>query len=116
MEGKVQIQTIIGKATTFQGTIGSTENIQIDGKQKGEIITKGNLYISETGEVEGQTQAKNLLVAGVLHGETKVDGKMEILATGRFQGEAEMSVFIVEEGAGFQGECRQTKKEKWGLP
>ena len=110
MEGKNQIQTIIGKATTFRGTIDSTENIQIDGKQEGEIITKGNLIISETGEVEGKTQAGNLLLAGVLQGETKVSGKMEILATGKFQGEAEMAIFIVEEGAGFQGECRQNIK------
>ena len=88
MEGKIQIQTIIGKATTFRGTIGSAENIQIDGKQIGEITTRGNLYISETGEVEGKAQANNLLIAGVLQGETKVNGKMEILATGKFQGEA----------------------------
>lgn len=110
MEGKNQIQTIIGKATTFRGTIGSTENIQIDGKHQGEIVTKGNLYISESGEVEGKVQADNLLLAGVLHGETKVNGKMEILSTGKFQGEAEMSIFVVEEGARFQGECRQNKK------
>lgn len=110
MEGKNQIQTIIGKATSFQGTIGSEENILIEGKQKGEIITEGDLYISETGEVEGKTQANNLLLAGVLYGETKVSGKMEILATGKFQGEAEMSIFVVEEGAGFQGECRQNKR------
>lgn len=108
--GKGQIQTLIGKATTFRGTINSTENIQIDGKQEGEIVTKGNLIISETGEVQGKAQAENLLIAGALSGETTVIRKMEILATGSFQGEAEMAIFIVEEGAGFQGECRQNKK------
>lgn len=110
MDGKSPIQTLIGKATTFRGTIESTENIQIDGKHEGEINTKGNLIISETGAVQGKTQAANLLIAGALEGETKINGKMEILASGRFQGEAEMSIFIVEEGAGFQGECRQNKK------
>ncbi|NLM37740.1 MAG: polymer-forming cytoskeletal protein [Firmicutes bacterium] len=110
MDGKNQIQTIIGKATSFRGTIGSTENIQIDGKHQGELVTKGNLYVSETGEVEGKAQADNLLLAGVFHGEAKVNGKLEIITTGKFQGEAEMSIFVVEEGARFQGDCRQNKK------
>ena len=109
-KGNNQIQTLIGKGTTFQGTIISSENMQIDGKQVGEITTKGNLIITESGEVRGKGQAENLLLAGVLDGESKVNRTMKILATGNFEGQAEMAIFMVEEGAGFQGECRQNKK------
>lgn len=108
--GKNQIQTLIGKATTFVGTIDSLENIQIDGKQEGEIKTKGNLIISETGVVQGKIQAENLLLAGSLQGELVVNRKFEILATGKYQGQAEMAVLVVEEGAGFEGESRQRQK------
>lgn len=107
--GKNLIQTVIGKATTFVGTIDSMENIQIDGKQEGEITTKANLVISETGDVQGKIHAENLLLAGSLRGETVVNRKLKILATGRFQGQAEMAILVVEEGAGFEGECRQNK-------
>ena len=93
--GNRQIQTVIGKETSFQGTISSTENIQIDGKQEGEITTKGTIIISENGEGQG---------------EAKITRKLEIFATGKFQGEAEMAIFIVEEGAGFHGTCQQNKK------
>ena len=109
-KGKNQILTMIGKATSFRGTISSEENIQIDGKQEGEITTKGNLIITETGEVHGKVEAENLFIAGFMQGETKIDRKLEVFATGNFQGEAEMAIFIVEEGAGFYGVCRQNKK------
>ncbi|HHT48118.1 MAG TPA: polymer-forming cytoskeletal protein [Firmicutes bacterium] len=108
--GKNQIQTIIGKATTFLGTISSAENIQIDGKQEGEITTKGGVVISETGNVQGKIQAESLLLAGSFEGETIVNGKLEILATGKLRGQAEMAILIVEEGAQFEGESRQNKK------
>ncbi|HEY8345612.1 MAG TPA: polymer-forming cytoskeletal protein [Bacillota bacterium] len=107
---KSQIQTLIGKATTFIGTIDSLENIQIDGKQEGELRTKGNLVISESGEAQGKIHAENLLLAGALQGETVVNRKMEILATGNFQGQAEMAILVVEEGARFEGECQQKQK------
>ena len=108
--GNKQIQTVIGKETSFQGTISSTENIQIDGKQEGEITTKGTIIISETGEGQGTVHADNLFIAGALQGEAKITRKLEIFATGKFQGEAEMAIFIVEEGAGFHGTCQQNKK------
>ncbi|HEY8391506.1 MAG TPA: polymer-forming cytoskeletal protein [Capillibacterium sp.] len=108
--GKSQIQTLIGQATTFVGTIDSGENIQIDGKQEGEIRTKGNLIISQTGAVQGKIAAENLLLAGTLQGETVVNRKFEILSTGKYQGQAEMAILVVEEGAGFEGECRQKQK------
>jgi cytoskeletal protein CcmA (bactofilin family) len=108
--GNKQIQTVIGKETSFQGRITSTENIQIDGKQEGEISTKGTVIISESGEGQGTVEADNMFIAGALQGEAKINRKLEIFATGKFQGVAEMAIFIVEEGAGFHGSCQQNKK------
>jgi len=73
-------------------------------------VTKGNLVITETGEVQGKIHTENLLLAGFLQGETVVNRKLEILTTGKFQGEAEMAILVVEGGAGFEGECRQKQK------
>jgi cytoskeletal protein CcmA (bactofilin family) len=40
-----------------------------------------------------------------------ISGKLKIVSTGQFQGEAVMSILIIEEGAGFQGQCQQTEKK-----
>ncbi len=112
MEGKEfngKIETIIGKETKFFGLIESTENIRIDGKHDGELSTKGDLLISETGEVQGRFKVRNLLIAGAVQGETDINGKLKILSTGNFRGEATMSILEINEGAGFQGKCQQNK-------
>ena len=103
--------TVIGGATSFQGTIISTENIRIDGKHEGEISKERDLLISETGELKGKVKAENLLIAGSVQGEMSISGKLKIVSTGQFQGEAVMSILIIEEGAGFQGQCQQTEKK-----
>ena len=81
--GNRQIQTVIGKETSFQGTISSTENIQIDGKQEGEITTKGTIIISETGEGQGTVNADNLFIAG--KGRLKLPVSLKSLQPGNFR-------------------------------
>lgn len=103
--------TIIGGATCFKGTITSSENIRIDGKHEGELTTQRDLVISESGAVKGIVHAENLLIAGSLQGETMITCKLKLLSSGKFQGEAEMVTLIIDEGACFQGECRQKGKK-----
>ena len=105
-------ETIIGDATSFKGTIVSKENIRIDGKHEGELTTQRDLVISESGQVRGVVQAENIVLGGALEGELKSTHKLMLLASARFQGKAEMLTLIIEEGACFQGECRQKEKEK----
>ncbi|NLW55990.1 MAG: polymer-forming cytoskeletal protein [Firmicutes bacterium] len=104
--------TIIGDATSFKGTIISNENIRIDGKHEGELTTQRDLVISESGQVKGVVQAANILLGGSLEGEMKSAHKVMLLASASFQGKAEMLTLIIEEGAFFQGECRQKEKRK----
>ncbi|NLW59761.1 MAG: polymer-forming cytoskeletal protein [Firmicutes bacterium] len=109
--GSRKIDTLIGKDSTFTGNIESTGTIRIDGKFEGEIVTKGDLVIGESGAVQGKIKAENIIIAGKVQGEVEAAGKLELVPTGNLQGEAKMALLVVEEGAVFQGNCQQYSKD-----
>lgn len=110
--GNKKIDTLIGKESSLTGNIESTGTIRIDGKFEGEIITKGDLVIGETGQVHGKIKAENITIAGTVQGEVEAAGKLELVPTGTLQGEAKMTLLVVEEGAVFQGNCQQFSKDR----
>ena len=110
--GNKKIDTLIGKDSGFTGNIESTGTIRVDGKFEGEITTKGDLVIGETGRVQGKIKAQNIIIAGEVKGEVEATGKLELVPTGNLQGEARMTLLVVEEGAVFQGNCQQIMKDQ----
>jgi cytoskeletal protein CcmA (bactofilin family) len=110
--GNKKIDTLIGKDSSFVGQIDSTGTIRVDGKFEGEITTKGDLVIGESGQVQGKIKAQNIVIAGQVRGEVEAGGKLELVPTGNLQGEARMTLLIIEEGAVFQGNCQQISKDQ----
>lgn len=101
-----QIETIIGKESTFKGTIEANGTIRIDGKLEGQLNSSGDIIIGETGEVKAQIQARNALIAGMLHGNICISEKLELLSTGKVYGDIEAAVLSIGEGAVFKGNCK----------
>ncbi len=110
--GNRKIDTLIGKDSSFIGNIESKGTIRVDGKFEGEIATKGDLVIGETGQIHGKIKAQNIIIAGKVKGEVEATDKLELVPSGNLQGEARMNLLVVEEGAVFQGNCQQLTKEQ----
>ena len=100
-----QIETIIGKDTSFQGTIEVKGTIRVDGKFEGQINSNGDIIIGENGEVKAQIQARNALIAGTLQGNISITEKLELLSTGKLYGDIDAAVLSIGEGAIFRGAC-----------
>lgn len=110
--GNKKIDTLIGRDSSFSGTIESSGTIRIDGKYEGEISTKGDLVIGEDGQVIGKIKAQDITIAGKVEGEVEAAGKLELVPTANLQGETRMMLLVVEEGAIFRGNCQQFTKDQ----
>ncbi len=110
--GNKKIDTLIGKESSVTGTLESIGTIRVDGRFEGDIITKSDLVVGESGQVHGKVKARNVTVAGLIKGDLEVSGKLELVPTAVVEGEARMSLLVVEEGAVFQGNCQQTPKDQ----
>ncbi|MFZ7102965.1 MAG: bactofilin family protein [Peptococcaceae bacterium] len=100
-----KVETIIGTGTHFQGVISSQGTVRIDGTFTGEVKAQGDLVIGESGALEANIDARNVLVSGEIKGNMQAKGKVEITPSGKVIGDIKVKNLIIDEGAIFKGAC-----------
>lgn len=107
-----EIDTIIGADTVFTGKITAKGSVRIDGGLQGDITTNGDIVIGDTGRVDGNIYARNVLIAGQMKGNVVASGKLELANTARMVGDLKVSSLVIDDGAVFQGTCQMDRPEK----
>ncbi|MCY6372134.1 bactofilin family protein [Clostridium ganghwense] len=102
------IDTIVGVETDMEGNINSNGIIKIDGKYNGEICTKTDVIIGETGFVKGNIKAENVSIAGRMEGNVRCTELLEITSTGKLIGDIEVKDISILQGAIFKGKSTMT--------
>ncbi|MBP2642354.1 MAG: hypothetical protein H6Q67_241 [Firmicutes bacterium] len=105
------METVIGKDTKITGNIEANGTIRIDGQVDGEIITKGDVIIGETGVVKAKVKAHGATVAGSMYGNAEITEKFEISPTGKMHGDIKTGTLSIGEGAIFKGACEMYSGE-----
>ncbi|MEA2101698.1 MAG: polymer-forming cytoskeletal protein [Thermodesulfobacteriota bacterium] len=103
---KDNIVGLLGKGTDFDGKLVFQGTLRIDGKFKGEIITKGVLVVGEGSLVHAEVNAETIVVHGEIHGNLCATKKIEIRGKGKVFGNIKTVGLIVEEGVTFEGSCQ----------
>lgn len=104
--GGEKLDTIIGKGTTFEGTINAEGTVRLDGRVQGGIIISGNLIVGEEGSVKGNIRTENAFVAGVIEGNVTATCQLHITSTARLIGDITIKSIIIDEGGVFVGNCK----------
>ncbi len=99
------LNTLIGKGSSFEGTLKVQSTIRIDGKVKGKIITSDSLVVGKDGSITGEVTAKNAIIGGKLKGKLHATGKVILEAKSEFNGELKTSRLVIDDGALFEGFC-----------
>ncbi len=100
-----KIDSIIGLESVFTGNLDSMGTLRIDGRFKGDIKTKGDVFIGAKAMIEGNVQARNIFLGGQVIGDIKAAGRVELNAAAKLHGALEVGYLIIEEGAVFKGSC-----------
>lgn len=80
------------------------QNYEIRGRFRGDLDTKGTIYISSDGIVEGNINTGSLIVAGKFKGDIIAEEKVEIKSTGRLYGKIRSPALEASTGAIFVGQ------------
>lgn len=102
----VEITTILGPGSSFEGKLTFEGAVRIDGNFTGEIRTEGVLLIGERARVEATIIAANVVVQGHLRGDVSASNGVEIHSSARVHGNLATPSLTVEKGAVFQGNSR----------
>ena len=103
---------MIGVGTTIEGTISSNENIRFDGILIGSLITKGKVFVGQSGKVTGEIRCKNCEVEGVVDGKVIVEELLSLRSMSKLYGDIKTGKLAIEPGAIFTGKCDMGGKKE----
>jgi cytoskeletal protein CcmA (bactofilin family) len=113
MFGKKENNTIgpksmnqLGTGTLIEGDVASDADIRIDGRVKGNVLSKGKLVLGANGTIEGDVRAENAFVEGRINGRVEVADMLILSKTAFVNGDIVIKKLVVEEGAKFNGSCK----------
>ncbi len=92
---KISSATIITSCMTVTGNLDGTDTIHIDGKVIGNINVNNTLVIGKSGLVEGDIEAKHVIINGELKGTIKCEN-LEVLKTGKVSRYIEASYLVLD--------------------
>lgn len=111
-----KVGTLIGKDTTFDGDLSSSDAIRIDGVINGNCTCGSKLILSPDGQVKGNISAQSVIISGQVDGDITVRGKLELLSTGKISGNIVAGSLVIDEGACFDGKCTMTAAISTSVP
>ena len=106
------LNTIIGKGSSFEGNLKVEQSLRVDGRIKGHISTTDSIVIGKEGEIEGEIITKNAIIGGRVRAKVSATGKVVLESKASFIGELKTSRLVIDDGATFEGRCSMQKEGK----
>jgi len=97
------LKAFLGKGAEFVGKMIFNGNVRIDGDFQGEIYGQGSVDVGQGGLVKANIFVNSLYIGGEVQGSIEVKEKINIHSTGKLLGDVRTPVFVMEEGALFDG-------------
>jgi cytoskeletal protein CcmA (bactofilin family) len=102
----VEVESLIGEHTSFEGTLKTEGAVRLLGSIQGEIESKSTIIVEEKAHVTARLTAAQVTVSGHVDGQIFCAGRVEIRPTGRVTGEINAGALVVQEGAYFDGNSK----------
>lgn len=101
-------KNILSSDVEIKGSIKFANDLIIDGKVEGEILSPGVLIVGENAEVRGEIKTKSVTVHGKVHGNITVEERCELKGRAQLIGDLKAARLVIEEGATFVGKSEVT--------
>jgi cytoskeletal protein CcmA (bactofilin family) len=100
--GKDEV-TIVSTGVILEGKLNSNGNVRIDGTVNGDIKAMGNVTVGESGEINGEISAENIIIGGRINGTVNAREKLTIESKSVLTGDIITKILEIEAGAKFDG-------------
>lgn len=102
---EIQITTIIGMGAECNGDFIAEGAIRIDGTVNGNVTVTDTVIVGASGCINGDINARGVVIGGEIYGNLNVPDKVELTATARVIGDITTGGLVIDEKAIFQGRC-----------
>jgi len=104
----VEITTLLGKGSRFDGKLAFTGTVRIDGEFVGEIKSDDILVVGPGARVKADMDVGTLIVEGEVEGTIQARRAVEIHSPGRVRGSITTPSLFIDRGVVFEGNCHVT--------
>ena len=101
-----EINTLLGRGTSFEGKLTFEGTVRIDGRLVGEIFSDDILVIGEGADVKAKIDVGTLIVEGNVEGNVRAAKLIELHAPARVKGNLETPQLYIDKGVMFEGNCK----------
>jgi len=101
-------KNILSADVEIKGSIKFQNDLIVDGKIEGEILSPGILVVGENAEVRGEIKTKSVTVHGKVQGNITVEERCELKGRAQLIGDLKAARLVIEEGATFVGKSEVT--------
>ncbi|NBV34745.1 MAG: polymer-forming cytoskeletal protein, partial [Proteobacteria bacterium] len=101
-------KNVLASDVEIKGSIKFQNDLTIDGKVEGEIISPGMLTVGENAEIRGEIKTKGVTVFGKVHGNITVEERCELKSHAVLNGDLKAARLVIEDGATFVGKSEVT--------
>ena len=101
-------KNVLASDVEIKGSIKFQNDLTIDGKVEGEIVSPGVLVVGENAEIRGEIKTKGVTVFGTVHGNITVEERCELKSHAVLHGDLKASRLVIEDGATFVGKSEVT--------
>ena len=108
MADPITSKNLLSSDVEIKGSIKFTNELTVDGKVEGEIVSQGVLTIGQNAEIRGEVKTKSCTVLGKVHGNITVEERCELKSRAVLQGDLKAARLVIEEGATFVGKSEVT--------
>jgi len=98
--------SLLSKKVNIIGEIEGNEDLHIEGRFKGSIKVSGNIFVGQTGLVEADVEAENIVIQGKINGNVQARRQLEIQSQGQLIGDCSAQSIDIKEGAIFEGRSK----------
>ena len=103
--------SLLSKNVKIEGEIQGPENLHVEGYIKGAVNLSGDIFIGNTGIVEAEVEARNIIIQGEVTGNVLARQQLEIHPSGKLIGDCSAASIDIKEGAVFEGRSNMIKSQ-----
>ena len=100
-----ELNGFLDRGSSFRGELEFEDTMRIDGRFNGKIVTKNELIVGESAQIDGEIHAGRIAISGTVIGKIIAAQRVEIHRNGKVYSDIDTPALIIEEGAIFQGNC-----------
>jgi len=98
--------SIIAPDLAVTGDLRAESVVRIEGRVAGNVVTGGQILLSQGGVVEGNLETREAILAGEVHGNVTATERVEIQPTAVIHGDIITPRLLIQEGGRLNGAIR----------